>query len=160
MDIKQVKVKELIPYAKNAKKHTSEQIEQVKNSIEQFGMVQPIVADKDNNVVIGHCRLLACKKLKFKEIPVLYAEDLTPEQVNALRLADNKTNESGWDFNLLSESIDEIVDISMEEFGFDLEQEIDWSKVTDLTEEAYEKPNKKTCTCPSCGFNDSAERFN
>lgn len=89
MDIKQVDIKSIKPYGKNAKKHDKKQIEQVAKSIKDFGMVQPIVVDADNNIVIGHCRWQSCKKLKMQEVPVLLVDDLTPEQVNALRLADN-----------------------------------------------------------------------
>lgn len=122
MTIKNVLIKDLTPYAKNAKKHDNDQVKQVANSIEQFGMVQPIVADKNNNIVIGHCRLMACKKLKMKEVPVLYVEDLTKEQIDALRLADNKTNESEWDFDLLGDSLNEVLNIDMSDFGFDLSE--------------------------------------
>jgi len=99
---------DLIPYMRNAKKHNKKQIDNVAKSISEFGMVQPIVVDKDNNVIIGHCRLLACKKLNIKEVPVVKLEDLTPEEANKLRLLDNKLNESEWDFELLAEDIPEI----------------------------------------------------
>lgn len=110
--------KDLIPYARNAKKHDKKQIDNVAQSISEFGMVQPIVVDRDNNVIIGHCRLLACKKLKIKKVPVVKLDDLTPEEANKLRLLDNKLNESSWDFDLLAEDIPEI-DFT----GYD----VDWS---------------------------------
>ncbi len=122
MVIKNVDINLLIPYSKNAKKHPKEQVKSVTNSIREFGMVQPIVCDKNHEVVIGHCRLLACKKLKYSKVPVLYVEDLTIDQVNALRLADNKTNESEWDLELLDLSLDEI-EMDMEQFGFEPMQE-------------------------------------
>lgn len=102
------RVSELIPYVRNAKKHDKKQIDNVAQSISEFGMVQPIVVDKDNNLIIGHCRLLACKKLKIKEVPIVRMEDLSPEEANKLRLLDNKLNESEWDIELLSEDIPEI----------------------------------------------------
>ncbi len=101
-------VSDLVPYNRNAKKHNKKQINNVAKSISEFGMVQPIVVDKDNNVIIGHCRLEACKKLKIKEVPIVKLEDLTPEEANKLRLLDNKLNESEWDFDLLAEDIPEI----------------------------------------------------
>ena len=94
---------ELTPYAGNAKKHDSTQIANVAESIRQFGFVQPIVIDRDGVIVIGHCRALAAKKLGMQEVPCVCVDDLTPEQVNALRLVDNKSNESDWDFDLLAE---------------------------------------------------------
>ena len=94
MDIKTMKLVDLIPYMRNAKKHDKIQIDNVAASIKEFGIIQPIVVDKDNNIIIGHCRALACKKLKIKEVPVVKLEDLTPEEANKLRLLDNKLNES------------------------------------------------------------------
>ena len=113
---------ELTPYAGNAKKHDSTQIANVAESIKQFGFVQPIVIDKNNTVVIGHCRLLAAKQLKMKEVPCVCVEDLTEEQVKALRIVDNKSNESEWDFDLLADELAEL-DLSGFDFDFGLEDE-------------------------------------
>lgn len=85
---------QLKTYEKNAKKHDKKQIANVAESIKQFGFVQPIVLDKDNNVIIGHCRLEAAKKLHLDEVPCVMADDLTDEQVKKLRLLDNK--EMDW----------------------------------------------------------------
>lgn len=93
MNIKNVSVKDLIPYAKNTKKHDKTQIDNVAESIRQYGFVQPLVIDKNNEVVIGHCRLLAAKQC-------VCVDDLTEEQVRALRIVDNKSNESDWDLEL------------------------------------------------------------
>lgn len=106
MDIKQVAVSGITPYAKNAKKHDKKQIHNIAESIKQYGWTQPVVLDKDNIIVIGHGRFFAAKELKLKEVPCVYVDSLTPEQVKALRIADNKLNESPWDFALLSEEID------------------------------------------------------
>ena len=107
---------ELTPYAGNAKKHDSTQIANVAESIEQFGFVQPIVIDRDGVIVIGHCRALAAEKLGMKEVPCVCVDDLTPEQVNALRIVDNKSNESPWDFDILP---DELADLDLSDFDFD-----------------------------------------
>lgn len=111
---------ELKPYDKNAKKHDKKQIANVAESIKQFGFVQPIVLDKDNNVIIGHCRLEAAKKLHLDEVPCVMADDLTDEQVKKLRLLDNKLNESDWDIDLI---VEEIADLDFD--GFDVNFEID-----------------------------------
>lgn len=116
MDIKNIAVKDLIPYEKNTKKHDDVQINNVAESIKQYGFVQPIVIDKNNVVVIGHCRLLAAKKLNMADLPCVCVEDLTEEQVKALRIVDNKSNESPWDFDFLA---DELSDISLDGFDFD-----------------------------------------
>ena len=105
------------PYPKNAKKHDETQIANVAESIKQFGWQQPIVCDKDGVIIIGHCRLLAAKKLGLKKVPVKTVDNLSEEQVKKLRALDNKLNESDWDFDLLAEDIGEL-DFS----GFD----IDW----------------------------------
>ena len=107
---------ELSPYAGNAKKHDSTQIANVAESIKQFGFVQPIVIDRDGVIVIGHCRALAAEKLGMKEVPCVCVDDLTPEQVNALRIVDNKSNESEWDFDILP---DELADLDFSGFDFD-----------------------------------------
>ena len=107
---------ELMPYAGNAKKHDSTQIANVAESIKQFGFVQPIVIDRDGVIVIGHCRALAAEKLGMKEVPCVCVDDLTPEQVNALRIVDNKSNESEWDLDILP---DELADIDLSGFDFD-----------------------------------------
>lgn len=116
MDIKNISVKDLIPYDKNTKKHDDVQINNVAESIKQYGFVQPIVIDKNNVVVIGHCRLLAAKKLKMQEVPCVCVDDLTEEQVKALRIVDNKSNESSWDFDFLA---DELAEINLDAFNFD-----------------------------------------
>lgn len=111
-------IKELKPYKKNAKKHPKTQVEQIANSIKEFGFTQPVLIDKDNNVVAGHGRVLGAKKVGLKEVPTLCLDDLTEEQIKAYRLADNKLNESGWDDGLLKQSLEEIEEINMDLFGF------------------------------------------
>lgn len=119
---------ELKPYDKNAKRHDKKQIANVAESIKQFGFVQPIVLDKDNNVIIGHCRLEAAKKLHLDEVPCVMADDLTDEQVKKLRLLDNKLNESDWDIDLIAEEI-AVLDFD----GFDVDFDID----TEYEDEDY-----------------------
>ena len=128
MNIESKLLADIVPYAKNAKKHDNRQINNVAESIKQYGFVQPIVIDRDGVIVIGHCRALAAKKLGMKEVPCVCVEDLTPEQVNALRLVDNKSNESDWDFDLLA---DEIPGLDLSSFDFD------WG-LTEITEEVIE----------------------
>ena len=124
MEIKMVSVADITPYENNAKMHPDEQITQIANSIREFGFKQPIVLDKHNVVIIGHGRLLASKKIGLSEVPVVYANELTDAQVKALRLADNKTNESEWDFSMLEAELDDLrLDFDMSDFGFDLDDE-------------------------------------
>ena len=110
---------------KNAKQHPPKQVEQIANSIKQFGFRQPLVVDAGNVVIIGHGRLLAAQKLGLDKVPVVRADDLTEDQIKALRLADNKLNESEWDLDFLDAELAELkaADIDMTDFGFDLEDE-------------------------------------
>ena len=117
MKVKNVPIKEVIPYAKNAKKHDKAQISNVAESIRQYGFVQPVVIDKDGVIVIGHCRVLAAKRLGMESVPCVCVDELTPEQVNALRLVDNKSNESAWDMDLLSLELPEL-DLSAFDFNW------------------------------------------
>ena len=131
MKVTEISVNDLKPYAKNTKKHDKTQINNVAESIKQYGFVQPIVIDKDNVVVIGHCRLLAAKQLKMKEVPCVCVEDLTEEQVKALRIVDNKSNESEWDFDILP---DELAELDLSDFSFDFGIE-DEEEETEIVED-------------------------
>lgn len=126
LNIKYKPIKELKPYKKNAKKHNKEQVEQIANSIKEFGFTQPVIIDKNNEVVAGHGRILGAKKAGLKQVPTVCLEDLTEEQIKAYRLVDNKLNESEWDYNLLDEELENLTeDIDMNLFGFDLAEEIE-----------------------------------
>lgn len=114
---------ELTPYRANTKKHDAVQVANVAESIRQFGFVQPVVVDRDGVIVIGHCRALAAEKLGMVEVPCVCVDDLTPEQVNALRLVDNKTNESPWDLDLLAAELPEL-DLSAFDFEWGLPDQL------------------------------------
>ena len=90
LDIKYVDINELKPYVRNPKEHPDFQIEKIANSINRFGFNVPILVDKDNEIIAGHGRLLAAKKLNLKEVPIILLENLTPDEVKAFRIADNK----------------------------------------------------------------------
>lgn len=111
----------------------------VANSIKEFGFRNPIVVDNAGVIIAGHTRLKAAKKLGLKEAPVIVADDLSDEQVKALRLADNKTAEAAeWDLNLLDQEISEITDIDMSDFGFELDEEPDDD--ADAVDDDFEEP--------------------
>lgn len=144
---------ELYPYPANAKIHSPEQVKRIANSIKAFGWQQPIVIDKDNVVIIGHGRLFAAQELRLDSVPVVRADDLTEDQVKALRLADNKLNESPYDFSKLEEEL-AALDISgfdMEQFGFtDPEQFQPEESPDDFKEYGEETETKHKC--PRCGY--------
>lgn len=117
--VKIIDINALKPYPNNPRKN-EHAVEPVANSIREFGFKQPIVVDKNNTIIAGHTRLLAARELGLTEVPVIVADDLTPEQVKAYRLADNKTGElAGWDFEQLDIELGDIADIDMSRFGFD-----------------------------------------
>lgn len=117
------KVSEIHPYEKNPRKNDGA-VDFVANSIKQFGFKVPMVITSDGEIVTGHTRFKAAKKLGMKEVPVIIADDLSEEQIKAFRLADNKTSEMAfWDFPMLSEALQEIegmadIGFEMTDFGF------------------------------------------
>ena len=120
MEIKELKLKDIIPYEKNPRKN-DEAVKYVAESIKQFGFKVPIVIDKDNVIVAGHTRYKASKKLGLESVPCVVADDLNEEQIKAFRLADNKVSEKAeWDFDLLTEELDGILDIDMSFLGFEI----------------------------------------
>lgn len=120
MQITYKKLEELRPYKNNPRKN-DHAVDAVANSIKEFGFKVPLVIDKNGEIIAGHTRYKAAKKLKLKEIPCIIADDLTEEQIKAFRLADNKVGElAEWDLGMLDVELDEITEIDMEEFGFDI----------------------------------------
>ena len=149
LEIKYIPINDIKPY-KNNPRLNEEAIPYVMNSIKEFGFKNPIILDKNNVIVAGHTRLESAKRLNMKEIPVIYADDLTEEQVKAFRLADNKVSEkSMWDYTKLDEELDSILNIDMSMFDF---ENIEETNLDDFFEESEEKEKeKKTMICPHCG---------
>ena len=114
-------VAELIPYANNPRDNEAA-VDAVASSIENFGFKNPIIIDKNNEIIAGHTRLLAAKKLDMEEVPTIVADDLSGEQIKAFRLADNKVSElAEWDEEALAIELEELenLDFDMSEFGFE-----------------------------------------
>ena len=124
LTIEVLKIDDLKPYKKNAKKHPKKQIERIANSIESFGMCDPIgIWGKDNIIVEGHGRLEALKLLGYDEAPCIRLDHLTDEERKAYTLAHNKVAESEWDFDLLNDELNDIYSFDMEDFGFEFVDE-------------------------------------
>ena len=153
MNIESRLLADIVPYAKNAKKHDNRQINNVAESIKQYGFVQPIVIDRDGVIVIGHCRALAAKKLGMKEVPCVCVDDLTPEQVNALRIVDNKSNESEWDFDILP---DELAELDLSAFDFDFCVSLDEDD-TEKKEREEIALNESVSVVVECSDDEEAE---
>jgi len=145
LKIEYVDINTIKPYKNNAKLHPEEQIEQIKKSIEMFGMDDPIGIWK-NEIVEGHGRLIACKELGYTEVPIIRLDHLTDEERKAYTLAHNKlTMNSDFDLDILNEELADFDTIDMSEFGFDLDLNIDEEQeiVEDEVPEVPEEPKAK-----------------
>lgn len=149
IEVHEIGLSYLVEYENNPRNNDSA-VEAVAESIKQFGFKVPIIVDKDNVIVAGHTRLKAARLIGLDKVPCIVADDLTPEQIKAFRLADNKVGELAcWDFAKLE---DELAGISeqfdMSTFGFEIPdfEEGEESEQGDLTEK-----EKKTIVCPNCG---------
>ena len=114
-------VEKLIPYAKNARTHSDEQVAQIAGSIKEFGFNNPVLVDKDNSIIAGHGRVMAARKLGMDKVPVVILNHLTESQRKAYILADNRIAlNSGWDTSMLSVELQDLKDdIDLSLLGFD-----------------------------------------
>lgn len=145
LKIEYVDINSIKPYKNNPRKN-DDAVEDVANSIKEFGFKVPIVIDKNNEIVAGHTRYKASKKLGLEEVPCIIADDLSEEQIKAFRLADNKVSEKAeWDIDILNDELDDILNIDMSDFGFDLDLEDEEEKeiVEDEVPEVPEEPKAK-----------------
>ena len=147
---------ELVEYANNAKLHPSEQVDQIAASIEEFGFNSPILAwhndEGEPEIVAGHGRLMAARKLGLRELPVVFLDHMSEEQRRAYILVDNKLNaNSGFDFDILQSELVNIESIDMGEFGFIDVDSLNLDEL--LVDDEFEtsEKEKKTIVCPHCG---------
>ena len=165
MKITQKKVTELIPYVNNSRTHSDEQVAQIAASIKEFGWTNPILVDGDNSIIAGHGRLLAARKLGYKEVPTIELKDLTETQKKAYIIADNKLAlNAGWDNEILSIELG-----SLQSANFDIELlGFDAIELSDLFDEQIKELKSNTeeidpdeydmnCKCPKCGFEFDAK---
>ena len=146
LKVEYIPIEDIKPYEKNAKIHTEEQIEQIKKSIKEFGMNDPIGIWRDNIIIEGHGRLIACKELGMKEVPVIRLDNLTDDQRKAYTLVHNQTTmNTGFDIDILNEELENI-EIDISDFGFELELD-DLEDETEIIEdevpEVPEEPKAK-----------------
>jgi ParB-like chromosome segregation protein Spo0J len=165
MKITQKKVDSLIPYINNSRTHSDEQVAQIAASIKEFGWTNPILVDGDNSIIAGHGRLLAARKLGYKEVPTIELADLTETQKKAYIIADNKLAlNASWDNEILSIELG-----SLQSANFDIELlGFDAIELSDLFEEQIKELKSNTeeidpdeydmnCKCPKCGFEFDAK---
>lgn len=149
MKVKQTPIDQVIPYARNPRKN-GDAIAKVAASLKEFGWQQPIVVDSEMVVIAGHTRLAAARTLGMEKVPVVIADGLTPAQVKAYRLADNRVSqEAQWDDELLSVELEELLadGYNLSETGFDedelaslLAQEVEGLTDEDSVPEVPETP--------------------
>lgn len=146
-------VSQLHEYENNPR-HNEAAADKVAASIKEFGFKVPIVIDENNVIIAGHTRLKAAKRLGIEKVPCIVASDLTPEQIKAFRLADNKTGEfAEWDFLKLEDELREI-NFDMSAFGFEALQETNLDEFfedKEQSEQEEKEEEKKTVVCPHCG---------
>ena len=169
MQIQEIEISRLV-IKKNVRRHPKSQIDQVVVSIQQFGFCNPILVSRDLEVVAGHARLEAAKKLKLEKVPCVTLESLSEQQIRAYKLVDNRLSElSKWDFEGLLEEIDGLNEFSFEEFGFDenflgsCQANLDattggnpfqdcFAPLTDEQKAKKDQPgNTEKKICPTCG---------
>lgn len=150
MNIKELSISQLHEYDNNPR-NNDRAVDAVAASIREFGFKVPVIVDGDNVIVAGHTRVKAARKLGMSAVPCIIADDLTPEQIKAFRLADNKTGElAGWDFAKLEEELAALDGFDMSAFGFVQNEDVD---IDSFFEDAGEKKEKepKRIQCPHCG---------
>jgi 16S rRNA G966 N2-methylase RsmD len=141
MQIKQVKVESLIPYARNSRTHSDAQVAQIAASIKEFGWTNPILVDGTNGIIAGHGRLLAARKLGYTEVPVIELENMTESQKKAYVIADNQlAMNAGWDTSMLTLELGDLKEagFSLDILGFDpkeLDNLLEPEQVDGLTDE-------------------------
>ena len=155
LEVRNISIDEIKPYENNPRRIGPEAVKAVAASIREFGFKVPVVIDDDMVIVTGHTRVLAARELGMHEVPCIVVDDLTPEQIRAFRLADNKVSElTNWDIDRLAVELEELseIEIDMTSLGFSLNvgdtpmfenEEID-------TDEYSEEKFKHEC--PVCGF--------
>ncbi|EEV4742151.1 MULTISPECIES: ParB/Srx family N-terminal domain-containing protein [Escherichia] len=118
LKIEYLPVGKLLRYAKNSRTHSDEQVEQLVNSIREFGFTNPVLIDEKNELIAGHGRLAAAKILEMDKVPAIRLSNLSEKQKKAYRIADNKLAlNAGWDMQLLAEEVKELMD---DDFDIDL----------------------------------------
>lgn len=155
-------VEKLIPYERNARTHSPEQVAQIAASIQEFGFTNPILVASDAGIIAGHGRLAAARQLGMDQVPVIVLDHLTPEQRRAYVLADNQLAlNAGWDVDLLRLELTSLQDLSfdLDVIGFSDQQiagimeEPNFEPATEDDQSRLDEKNREeiNCTCPNCG---------
>lgn len=153
-------INDLIPYEKNPRTHPEHQVDQLMNSIAEFGFVSPIVIDSKMRVIAGHGRLMAANRLGLEQVPCVVVEHLTEAQRRAYIIADNRLAlSSDWDMDILKEEVRDLDGdgFDLDVMGFTIQEiedlTVDLKKVPTVRKE--QRSNK--IDCPSCGHRFAIE---
>ena len=124
--VQEVRLADLVPYERNAKQHSAEQVQKIADSIKEFGFLSPVLIDRAGNIIAGHGRVMAAKSLGMKTVPAVYVEGLTETQRRAYILADNRLGELGeWDWDIVYGELEALNDMNfdIELTGFEMPEE-------------------------------------
>lgn len=161
MTIETLPTADLIPYARNTRTHSLEQVAQIAGSIREFGFTNPVLIDKDNGIIAGHGRVMAASKLGLAKVPCIRLDHLTETQKRAYIIADNKLAlNAGWDEELLGLELADLreADFDMDLMGFDADAIEAMLNPPDPTPDESSGGEvdvdgmEMECTCPKCGF--------
>jgi len=147
---------ELLPYDRNSRTHSPEQIRHLAESIKQFGFTNPVLISKDGQIIAGHGRVEAAKLAGQKQVPCIVLYDLSVAQIRAYTIADNQSAlMAGWDFDVLAAEIEELREGGWDivDLGFTKEELDELLGSPEIEPEIAEKPQKEpsdTCICPRC----------
>jgi len=148
---------EIIPYARNSRTHSEEQVAQIAASIKEFGWTNPVLIDEENGIIAGHGRLAAARKLGHTEIPVIELTGLSEAQKRAYVIADNKLAlNAGWDAEMLVNELRDLEGIDLTLTGFTIDeinalQPVDFDPATEEEQGKLDQLDPKWIACPHCG---------
>ena len=163
MKIEQIPTDDLIPYARNTRTHSPEQVAQIAGSIREFGFTNPVLIDAENGIIAGHGRVMAASKLGLAKVPCIRLAHLTDTQKRAYIIADNKLAlNAGWDEEMLGLELADLreADFDLDVLGFDNFAIEQFLNPPERNEEAPESSGgeidvdgmQMECACPKCGF--------
>ena len=161
MQIVQRKIEDLIPYVNNSRTHSDEQVAQIAASIKEFGWTNPILVDGENGIIAGHGRVMAARKLKYKQVPTIELKDMTETQRKAYIIADNRLAlNAGWDNEMLTIELNDLLadGFALEILGFDptemqtlINGGPDFEPATEDEQGKLDELDPKWIACPHCG---------
>jgi len=167
-EIEYVSTQELIPYARNSRTHSDEQVAQICASIKEFGFTNPVLIDADGVIIAGHGRTIAAQRLKIKEVPCLRLSHLTEAQKKAYVIADNKLAlNAGWDDEMLAVELGELSELNfdLEKTGFTNDEissllgNINFDPGNEEGQGALDVIDPEFVSCPNCAFKFDVKNY-